>query len=47
VVALASDASSGEHVRTLARDADLVVPRGAHGRLLLATILALLRWRAR
>jgi type II secretory ATPase GspE/PulE/Tfp pilus assembly ATPase PilB-like protein len=47
VVALASDASSGEHVRTLARDADLVVPRGVHGRLLLATILALLRWRAR
>jgi hypothetical protein len=47
VVALALDASSGEHVRTLARDADLVVPRGAHGRLLLATILALLRWRAR
>jgi hypothetical protein len=47
VVALASDASSGEHVRTLARDADLVVPRGVHGRFLLATILALLRWRAR
>jgi hypothetical protein len=46
VVALASDASSGEHVRTLARDADLVVPRAVHGRFLLATILALLRWRA-
>jgi type II secretory ATPase GspE/PulE/Tfp pilus assembly ATPase PilB-like protein len=47
VVALASDASSSEHVRTLARDADLVVPRCVHGRFLLATILALLRWRAR
>jgi type II secretory ATPase GspE/PulE/Tfp pilus assembly ATPase PilB-like protein len=47
VVALASDASAGEHVRTLARDADLVVPRSTHGRFLLATILALLRWRSR
>jgi type II secretory ATPase GspE/PulE/Tfp pilus assembly ATPase PilB-like protein len=47
VVALASDASAGEHVRTLARDADLVVSRSTHGRFLLATILALLRWRSR
>jgi type II secretory ATPase GspE/PulE/Tfp pilus assembly ATPase PilB-like protein len=47
VVALALDASGDEHERTLARDADLVVPRATHGRFLLATILALLRWRAR
>jgi type II secretory ATPase GspE/PulE/Tfp pilus assembly ATPase PilB-like protein len=47
VVALAPDASAGDHVRTLARDADLVVPPSVHGRFLLATILALLRWRSR
>jgi type II secretory ATPase GspE/PulE/Tfp pilus assembly ATPase PilB-like protein len=47
VVALAPDASAGDHVRTLARDADLVLPPSAHGRFLLATILALLRWRSR
>ena len=47
VVALAPDASAGDHVRTLARDADLVLSQSAHGRLLLATILALLRWRSR
>jgi hypothetical protein len=47
VVALARDASAGEHVHTLGRDADLVVPDSAHGRVLLATILALLRWRSR
>ena len=47
VVALALDASAGDHVRTLAHDADLVVSSGVHGRLLLATILALLRWRSR
>jgi type II secretory ATPase GspE/PulE/Tfp pilus assembly ATPase PilB-like protein len=47
IVALAPDASAGDHVRTLARDADLVMSPGVHGRILLATILALLRWRSR
>ncbi len=47
LVALAPDVSTGDHVRTLAHDADLVMPRGVHGRILLATILALLRWRSR
>jgi type II secretory ATPase GspE/PulE/Tfp pilus assembly ATPase PilB-like protein len=47
VVALARDASAGDHVRTLAHDADLVISPGVHGRILLATILALLRWRSR
>jgi type II secretory ATPase GspE/PulE/Tfp pilus assembly ATPase PilB-like protein len=47
VVALAPEASAGDHVGTLARDADLVVSASAHGRFLLATILALLRWRSR
>ena len=47
VVALAPDGSAGDHVRTLAQDADLVVSPGVHGRFLLATILALLRWRSR
>ncbi|MFI5257960.1 MAG: hypothetical protein ACHQRK_11965, partial [Gemmatimonadales bacterium] len=47
VVALAPDASAGDHVRTLAHDADLVLSQSAHGRFLLATILALLRWRSR
>jgi hypothetical protein len=47
VVALVEDASAREHVRHLARDVDLVVPGSTHGRLLLATILALLRWRSR
>ena len=47
VVALAPEASAGDHVRTLARDADLVLSQSVHGRFLLATILALLRWRSR
>lgn len=47
VVALAAETTSGEHVHTLARDADLVLAAGVHGRFLLATILALLRWRSR
>ena len=47
VVALAPEASAGDHVRTLTRDADLVLSQSAHGRFLLATILALLRWRSR
>ena len=46
LVALAPDASAGDHVRMLARDADLVMSLGVHGRILLATILALLRWRS-
>ena len=47
VIALAPEGSAGDHVRTLAHDADLVVSPGVHGRFLLATILALLRWRSR
>jgi len=47
IVALAQDASPGDHVHTLAHDADLVMSAGVHGRILLATILALLRWRSR
>jgi hypothetical protein len=47
IVALAHGASSSDHVRTLAQDADLVLSGDAHGRFLLATILALLRWRSR
>jgi hypothetical protein len=47
VVALAPEGSAGDHVRTLAHDADLVVSPSVHGRFLLATILALLRWRSR
>ena len=47
LVALAPSASAGEHVRMLEREADLVVPALTHGRVVLATVLALLRWRAR
>jgi type II secretory ATPase GspE/PulE/Tfp pilus assembly ATPase PilB-like protein len=47
IVTLVEDATAREHVRHLARDVDLVVPGSTHGRLLLATILALLRWRSR
>jgi Tfp pilus assembly pilus retraction ATPase PilT len=47
IIALAPDASAGDHVRTLAHDADLIMSSGVHGRFLLATILALLRWRSR
>ncbi len=47
VVSLSGDAAGREHTGALARDADLVVPHGTHGRFLLATILALLRWRSR
>jgi len=47
VVALAPDGSTGEHVRLLGRDADVVLPATTHGRVVLATVLALLRWRAR
>jgi len=47
VVALAREGSPGDHVHTLAHDADLIMSAGVHGRILLATILALLRWRSR
>jgi type II secretory ATPase GspE/PulE/Tfp pilus assembly ATPase PilB-like protein len=47
VVALASDASASEHVRLLGYDADVVLSTNTHGRVVLATVLALLRWRAR
>jgi hypothetical protein len=47
IVALAPDGSAGEHVRLLAHDADVVLPATTHGRVVLATVLALLRWRRR
>src|SRR5436190_2082355 len=47
VVALAADGATGEHVRLLGHDVDVVLPAGTHGRVVLATVLALLRWRAR
>ena len=47
IVALAPDGSAGEHVRLLAHDADVVLPATTHGRVVLATVLALLRWRGR
>jgi type II secretory ATPase GspE/PulE/Tfp pilus assembly ATPase PilB-like protein len=47
VVALAPDGSASEHVRLLGRDADVVLSANTHGRVVLATVLALLRWRAR
>jgi type II secretory ATPase GspE/PulE/Tfp pilus assembly ATPase PilB-like protein len=47
VVALAPGGSASEHVRLLGRDADVVLPANTHGRVVLATVLALLRWRAR
>ncbi|HET7187047.1 MAG TPA: GspE/PulE family protein, partial [Gemmatimonadaceae bacterium] len=46
VVSLAADVASPRLVATLARNADLVVSVDSHGRVLLATILALLRWRS-
>ena len=47
MVALAPDGSASEHVRLLGRDADVVLSANTHGRVVLATVLALLRWRAR
>jgi hypothetical protein len=47
VVALAHDDSASEHVRLLRHDADVVLSANTHGRVVLATVLALLRWRAR
>jgi type II secretory ATPase GspE/PulE/Tfp pilus assembly ATPase PilB-like protein len=45
IVALASPPLTGEHVLLLARRADLVLPHDIPARVLLATVLALLRWR--
>jgi type II secretory ATPase GspE/PulE/Tfp pilus assembly ATPase PilB-like protein len=45
VVALAPVTATSEHVRMLAHGADLVLPTHTHGRVILATVLALLRWR--
>ncbi|MBA3671873.1 MAG: type II/IV secretion system protein [Gemmatimonadaceae bacterium] len=45
VAALANDVAGSEHVRLLARDSDLVMPRDTAPRLLVATVLALVRWR--
>ena len=47
VLALALDGSSGEHVRLLGREADVVLSATTHGRVVLATVLALIRWRGR
>jgi DNA-binding response OmpR family regulator len=47
ILALAPNDSAGEHVRLLGHDADVVLPATTHGRVILATVLALLRWRAR
>jgi type II secretory ATPase GspE/PulE/Tfp pilus assembly ATPase PilB-like protein len=47
VVTLATGGSSGDHVHTLGHDSDLVMPPGVSARVLLATILALVRWRSR
>jgi type II secretory ATPase GspE/PulE/Tfp pilus assembly ATPase PilB-like protein len=47
VLALAPDGATGEHVRLLGHDADVVLSATTHGRVVLATVLALLRWRAR
>ena len=47
VVAFATGAAKDETVRTLARDADLILPADSSGREVLASILALLRWRSR
>jgi type IV pilus assembly protein PilB len=46
-VLLAADSLGASHAGLLAHDADLVLPGEAPGRLLLASILALLRWRSR
>ena len=45
VVALAPESATGEHLRLLGHDANVVLPATTHGRVVLATVLALLRWR--
>jgi len=47
VVALAPEGATGEHLRLLGHDANVVLPATTHGRVVLATVLALLRWRGR
>jgi type II secretory ATPase GspE/PulE/Tfp pilus assembly ATPase PilB-like protein len=46
VVALVDEGCGGEHVALLAARADLVLGRDLPARVLLATVLALLRWRS-
>jgi type II secretory ATPase GspE/PulE/Tfp pilus assembly ATPase PilB-like protein len=46
VVALIPEGPGGAQGGLLERDADLVLPVAAHGRVLMATVLALLRWRS-
>ena len=45
VIALAPNGAASEHVRILGHEADLVLPALTHGRVVLATVLALIRWR--
>jgi hypothetical protein len=45
IVTLAPDPATSEHVRMLSHEADLVLSAHTHGRVVLATVLALLRWR--
>ena len=47
VVCLARAEGPGEHVRMLGSTADVVMAENVHGRVLLAAIIALLRWRDR
>ena len=47
VVCLARTEGPGEHVRMLGGTADVVMAENVHGRVLLAAIIALLRWRDR
>ena len=47
VVALAPESATGEHLRLLGHEANVVLPATTHGRVVLATVLALLRWRGR
>jgi type II secretory ATPase GspE/PulE/Tfp pilus assembly ATPase PilB-like protein len=45
VLALAPESATGEHLRLLGHEANVVLPATTHGRVVLATVLALLRWR--
>ena len=45
VVALAPEGATGEHLRLLGHEANVVLSATTHGRVVLATVLALLRWR--
>jgi hypothetical protein len=46
VIALAPEGATGEHLRLLGHEANVVLSATTHGRVVLATVLALLRWRA-